>query len=156
MRFQLVSFGKSKFPFVDEAVEHYAENIRHMAELEIEFLRDQKSDREVEAEVLLAWLERKKFLKDGRIRIILLDEGGKEHDSVSFSKWISKLENEGVSRLVFVIGGAFGYGKKIQDHNFGKLSLSAMTFPHDIARIVLLEQVYRALHIQAGTKYHHV
>jgi 23S rRNA (pseudouridine1915-N3)-methyltransferase len=156
MRFNLVTFGKSKFAFADDGIEHYAENIRHHAEFEIELLRDQASDKEKEATILLEWLERKKFLNDGRTRIVLLDEAGLTKGSVQFSEWIQKLENEGVSRMVFVIGGAFGFGAAILAKKFPKMSLSPMTFPHDLARVVLLEQIYRALHIQAGTKYHHV
>lgn len=154
MKFTIVAFGRAKFSFVEKGLEHYLENIRHTAECELIELKDQESDREKEANVLLDALKKRKLLGDGKTRIFLLDERGKVAGSREFAEQLSRLRDQGVQRFVFVIGGAFGFPESLrQEHAL--LSLSKMTFPHDLARLVLAEQLYRALQINAGTKYHH-
>jgi 23S rRNA (pseudouridine1915-N3)-methyltransferase len=150
----LVAFGKSKFPFVDDGLAHYFEQIEHSASVEMVLLKDQASDQKREEEFLLEALGRKKFLADGKTRVFLLDEKGREHTSRQLASELGKLRDAGVGRLVFVIGGAFGFSAELKK-KFSLLSLSKLTFPHDLARLVLAEQLYRALQILAGTKYHH-
>ncbi|MGZ3653493.1 MAG: 23S rRNA (pseudouridine(1915)-N(3))-methyltransferase RlmH [Bdellovibrionota bacterium] len=155
MKFSFVVFGRSKFPFVDQGIAHYLEQIDHLADaVEVIELKDQGSDQKKEAEHLLASLAKKKFLDDGKVRIFLLDERGKESSSRAFAESLSRLTDQGVGRFVFVIGGAYGFPDELRAR-FPLLSLSKMTFPHDLARVVLAEQVYRALQIMAGGKYHH-
>ncbi len=147
--------GRSKLPFVDDAVAHYAEAIRHSSELELEVLKDCGSDPAREAESVVKLLERRKWLGEGQTEIVLLDEKGKEFTSRAFADWIGARETAGVSRLVFVIGGAFGLHERLRREGKHLLCLSRMTFPHDFARAVILEQIYRALQIRQGGKYHH-
>lgn len=154
MKFTLVFLGKSKFPYVEQGLAHYLEQIGHSAEAEVLVLKDQASDQRREQEHLLEALEKRKFLGDGKTRVFLLDEKGKAHDSRAFASQLGALRDQGVSRFVFVIGGAFGFTDELRSR-FSLLSLSKMTFPHDLARLVLAEQLYRALQILAGTKYHH-
>jgi len=86
--------------------------------------------------------------------IILCDERGKSYDSIKFSKQVENWQVRG-KRLIFIIGGAFGVNKTILPQQIEVLKLSNFVFPHDLARTVLLEQVYRALTIFNGEKYHH-
>lgn len=155
MRFLVITVGKGKYPFFVDAAAHYEKNISHSSDIEILELKDVNSDREKEADSMIAALEKRKILGDGKNRILVLDEKGKTFTSSAFAKQLEKWEVEGVSRLVLIIGGAFGVHKKLQEKAQGLLSLSDFTFPHDLARVVLLEQIYRALQIRAGSKYHH-
>jgi len=156
MRFLVLTVGKGKFPFFAEAVAHYEKNISYSTEIEILELKDMESHMEKEADVMITALEKRKILDNGKNRILVLDEKGKTFTSVKFAKQISQWELEGISRLVLVIGGAFGVHKKLKEKAHSLFSLSDFTFPHDLARVILLEQLYRATQIQAGSKYHHV
>ena len=136
-------------------MEHYSEQIGHLIDgLELLLLKDQGSDQKKEADHLLDALSRKKFLDDGKVRIFLLDERGREYSSRQFAAELRKLADQGVQRFVFVIGGAYGFPEELRTR-FPLFSLSKMTFPHDLARLVLAEQVYRSLQINSGGKYHH-
>ncbi len=154
MKFTILCIGKSKFSFVEEGLNHYLEQIGHQGEGELVVLKDQASNQKREQEQLLSALEKRKYLEDGKVRVFLLDEKGKEQSSRVFASTLSKLRDSGVQRFVFVIGGAYGFTDELRTR-FPLISLSRMTFPHDLARLVLAEQLYRALQISAGTKYHH-
>ena len=86
--------------------------------------------------------------------VVLLDERGKEFTSRDFSSYIDKKMVTVAKNLIFVIGGPYGFSKAMYDRANEKLSLSKMTFPHQLFRVMLLEQVYRAFNIIKGTKYH--
>ncbi len=103
--------------------------------------------REKEGEALLS------KLKPGDY-VIAMTIGGKARDSLELSRHIAELRNAGVSRLVFVIGGSLGLGKNILARADEEMSMSRMTFPHQLARVMLLEQLYRAEKILAGERYH--
>ncbi len=154
MKFAIVAFGRSKFAFVDQGLEHYLENIGHLAEGELVELKDQGSDQKKEADFLLDALKKRKFLDDGKTRVFLLDERGKAYASREFAAQLGALRDQGVQRFVFVVGGAYGFPEELRAR-FPLLSLSKLTFPHDLARLVLAEQIYRALHILKGGAYHH-
>lgn len=154
MKFTFLCIGKSKFPFVEQGLAHYLEQIGHMAEAEILVLKDQASDQKREQEHLLEALNKRKYLDDGKVRVTLLDERGKPQSSRDFAAGLGALRDQGVQRFVYVVGGAYGFSDELRAR-FGLLSLSKMTFPHDLARLLLAEQVYRALQILAGGKYHH-
>lgn len=153
MKFVFLVVGKGKFPFVEEGLAHYFENIRHMAELEYIELKDHESRKDKEAELFNDTLKRRKLL-DGRSKVFLLDERGKTFSSEEFAAQLGALRDQGTQRFVFVVGGAYGFSAEMRT-TYSLLSLSKMTFPHDLARLVLAEQVYRALHILSGGKYHH-
>lgn len=155
MKFSFVAFGRSKFPFVDHGISHYLEQIEHLADsAELLELKDQASDQKKEMDFLLATLQKKKFLDDGKVRVFLLDERGKLVSSREFAASLGALRDQGVQRFVFVIGGAYGFPEALRSR-FPLISLSKLTFPHDLARLILAEQVYRALHILKGGAYHH-
>jgi 23S rRNA (pseudouridine1915-N3)-methyltransferase len=154
LKFTFVYIGRSKFAFAESGLQHYLENIRHLADsAEVVELRDQGSLKEKEADAFLEALAKRKLL-DGKSRVFLLDERGKTPSSEEFANQLGTLRDQGVQRFAFVIGGAFGFTDEMRA-KFPLLSLSKMTFPHDVARLLIAEQVYRALHILAGGKYHH-
>lgn len=155
MKFSIVAFGKSKFPFVDDGLAHYFEQIEHLADsVELVILKDQSSDQKKESAALLEALEKRKFLQDGKVRVLLLDERGKSFTSREFSAFLGSARDQGTQRFVFVVGGAYGFPAGLRER-FSLISLSKMTFPHDLARLVLAEQVYRGLQILKGSAYHH-
>lgn len=86
--------------------------------------------------------------------VVLLDEKGREYNSVEFSEWIQKRMSSGVKRLCFVIGGAYGFSEEVYDRANDKISLSRMTFSHQIIRAIFTEQLYRALTIIKNEPYH--
>lgn len=87
--------------------------------------------------------------------VILLDERGKQYSSVGFSEFLSKKMLTSQKRMVFVVGGPYGFSEKIYNRSNGKISLSAMTFSHQMIRIIFTEQLYRAMTILKGEPYHH-
>lgn len=153
MKFVLLVVGRSKFPFVEEGLEHYFTNIRHMADIEYVELKDHASQKGKEAELFEETLKRRKF-NTGGTKIFLLDERGKNPSSEEFAAQLGALRDQGIQRFVFLVGGAYGFSDEMRK-TYPLISLSKMTFPHDMARLMLAEQVYRALHILAGGKYHH-
>ena len=108
----------------------------------------EKQQKETEGKAL------EKQLKPGD-RIILLDENGKNFSSITFSDWINKQQISGVKRLVFIIGGPYGFSADIYARAQQKVSLSSMTFSHQMIRPFALEQLYRAHTILRGEPYHH-
>ncbi len=95
-----------------------------------------------------------KNLKDTDF-ICLLDEKGKLFDSIRFASHLQKIFNSGVKRIVFIIGGAYGFSDELKAKAHSILSLSPMTFSHQLVRVLFAEQLYRALNIMHGGKYHH-
>ena len=87
--------------------------------------------------------------------VILLDEGGKEFTSVEYASWLQQRMNTVSRRLVFVIGGPYGFSREVYDLAQGKISLSRMTFSHQMVRVIFAEQFYRALSILNNLPYHH-
>ena len=87
--------------------------------------------------------------------VVLLDENGKQYDSVAFSEYIQKRMNTGLKRLIFVIGGPYGFSDAIYTRANGKISLSKMTFSHQMVRLFATEQLYRAFTILNNEPYHH-
>ncbi len=103
---------------------------------------------EKEAELILKQL-------DPTDDVILLDDKGKQFTSVGFSEFLSKKMLSSVKRTVFVVGGPYGFSERVYNRANGKVSLSAMTFSHQMIRLIFVEQVYRAMTILKGEPYHH-
>lgn len=104
--------------------------------------------KEKEAELILKQI-------DNQDDVILLDEKGKQYSSEGFSDYFEKRMNYSTKRTVFVIGGPFGFSKRIYDKANGMISMSPMTFSHQMIRLIFVEQVYRAMTIIRGESYHH-
>ncbi len=131
--------------------EDYLKRLRRHASVTIEEIKGAKGEKKEavrkEGEFLLAKLRRGSY-------IVALTEDGKSHDSRQFSKWLEVMGLQGRSDITFVIGGAAGLSREILDKADARLSLSAMTFPHQLARLVLVEQIYRAFTLIKGEPYH--
>jgi len=102
-----------------------------------------------EGELILSKITNQDFL-------VLMDENGTDFSSINFSFWIEQKVNEGMRSMIFVIGGAFGFSKEVYDRSNQLISLSKMTFSHQLVRVIFLEQLYRAQTILKGEPYHHV
>jgi 23S rRNA (pseudouridine1915-N3)-methyltransferase len=145
MRFRLFWPGKAKESYIREGIKRYIEDIKKMAELEVVEIKEEKGKPANAA------------LKEegGRILkaagdFVLLDEKGRTMGSVEFSRWLQRK-----SEWSFVLGGAYGVSDEVRQKAAARLSLSPMTFPHELVRVIFLEQLYRALTIMKGKRYHH-
>lgn len=140
MRLQLLMIGKSRRPEMCALVEDYVSRIRHSCPLEILEVRDEEA-------VL------KKLDADCAATAILLDAGGRMIDSNALAKWLGELRDRGTRQLIFICGNAGGFPESLRERVSQKLSLSPMTLSHELARVVLVEQLYRAFAILSGSPY---
>ncbi len=155
MRIKLICVGKTSFDFINQGNALYIKRLQRMAQFEMISIADIKNTKKMptdeikskEAEALM------KIIKP-EDKLCLLDESGKSYSSVEFAKFINKNTLASVKELVFVIGGAYGFDKTMYERANYKISLSLMTFSHQIIRVIFLEQLYRAFTIIKGTPYH--
>lgn len=158
LNIRLICVGKLKERFYAEAVAEYAKRLGAFCRLEVIELAEERLGENPSATELEAALNReaeqieKKLLKDGTL-VCLCVEGG-QMDSEAFAGLLTRTENSGRPRLSFVIGGSFGLAQKLKDRADLRLSMSKMTFPHHLARVMLLEQIYRGFQIKEGSRYH--
>ena len=154
----ILCVGKIKEKFLKEAIEEYSKRLSKYCNLNIIEVSDVKvpdkvSDnqskiiKDEEADKMLNYLKRDTYL-------ICLDLKGKEYSSIEFSEKISKLTVEGNSNITFIIGGTLGISEKILEMSKEKICFSKMTFPHQLIRVFLLEQLFRGFKIANGEIYH--
>ena len=152
----LLCVGKTDQAELKQLIELYQNRLKHYTKFSLVVIDDiknsknlsEKQQKEVEGRAL------EKQFKAGD-RIILLDENGKSFSSVAFSDWINKQQISGVKRLVFIIGGPYGLSADIYARAQQKISLSSMTFSHQMVRLFFVEQLYRAHSILKNEPYHH-
>ena len=155
MKIVFTVIGKTSEPFISEGAQLFAGRLTRYISFEYVELQDVKGGgklslqalKEAEAEVFL------KFFQSGDT-IVLLDEKGKEYHSRGFAAQIQKWMNTGPKRLVFVVGGAFGFSERMYAAAQSKLSMSKMTTSHQLIRVVFLEQLYRGMTILNNEPYH--
>jgi len=155
MKVHVYFIGKTTESYLREGEAIYAKRLKHYLPITFEVLPDIKGAgkmspdklKEKEGELVLSRLKN----DDG---LILLDEGGKQYGSVDFAYWLDKQLQRPYRRLIFLVGGAFGFPPAIYERANGKLSLSKMTFSHQMIRLFISEQLYRAMTILRGEKYH--
>jgi 23S rRNA (pseudouridine1915-N3)-methyltransferase len=140
MRLQLVMLGKTRRPELRVIIDDYVKRISRYAPIEVTELR--------ESEAAL-----KKFAFDQPSTIVLLDDAGKSLDSKGFAKWLGEHRDRSARQLIFVCGGADGFPEHVRCQAQQRLSLSTMTYSHELARVMLAEQLYRAFAILAGSAY---
>ena len=150
MRFVLIWPGRTKEDFIKAALEKYIKYIRHSAKMEIIEVKEANAGPRGLEEEGRRILEQAARTPGGGAGYVLLDERGRQMSSVEFARFI---EGSGGGR--FVIGGAYGVSAEVREKAAVTLSLSKMTLPHELARAVLVEQIYRGLSIIAGKGYHH-
>ena len=156
MEVKLVTVGRTDVPWVKEGLDLYVSRLKHYVPfslVEIPQLKNvssfsQEQIKEKEGELIL------RQLAPGDT-VILLDEHGKEYRSVEWAEWIRKQLSRGGKALVFVIGGAYGFSESVHARCDGNVSLSRMTFSHQMVRTIFAEQLYRAFTILKGEPYHH-
>ncbi len=155
MKTALILVGKTNDIHLQAIINDYAERITHYMPFEIIVipeLKNTKSLSEEQQKVREGELIMKQLTAQDTV--ILLDERGKQYRSLEFAKWIEKQQLT-ARRLVFVIGGPYGFSSTIYDRANGKISLSMMTFSHQLVRTIFTEQLYRACTIIKGEPYHH-
>jgi 23S rRNA (pseudouridine1915-N3)-methyltransferase len=142
MDIKILAVGKIKDPTYSQKIEEYAAKVRHDAKLEMVEIKD--SDPESEAEKILDHCGR------DHAEVYALDERGKLFSSLEFAQKFSAVPR----RIIFIIGGPCGLSERVKKSARGCVSLSPLTFTHEIARLLLVEQIYRAVSIIKGRKYH--
>ncbi|UCH26083.1 MAG: 23S rRNA (pseudouridine(1915)-N(3))-methyltransferase RlmH [Trueperaceae bacterium] len=149
MRYRLIAIGQLKRGFYAEACRHYQKRLQALAKLELLELKEGKgSAQEVQAS------ESRALLRAANGYLIALDERGWQGGSRELAARIGALENRGVSQICLLVGGAEGHHPTLLSEVDERWSLSELTLPHELARLVLLEQLYRAETIRAGHPYH--
>ena len=146
MKIKIVTIGKLKEKFLTEGVNEYLKRIKPFAKIEIAEIPECKTIDE-EGQKLLSQILRESIK-------IVLDVSGVEMTSEDFAKKIATLNLHGVSNITFIIGGAFGLSEEVRRTADFRLSLSKMTFTHQFARLILVEQIYRAFKINRNEPYH--
>ena len=147
----IVAVGKIKEKSLQNLIDEYSKRISGYTKISIVEVADEPNDRsdvlQIEGQRIL------KQIKDDAY-VVLLDLQGKEVDSVSFSKLIQDINTYRSSHIVFVIGGSLGVSEEVRKRADYRLKISEMTFPHNLARLIILEQIYRAYKIANNESYH--
>ena len=156
MKIKLICVGKTIKPFLKDGEQEYLKRLKHytpVEKIEIPELKNAKklSEEQIKQQEGQLILNQ---IKPGEI-IVLLDERGKQFTSIDYSKYLQKKFNSGGKGIAFVIGGAYGFSDEIYAKATDKISLSKMTFSHQMVRLFFLEQIYRGFTILKGEPYHH-
>ncbi|HUX58425.1 MAG TPA: 23S rRNA (pseudouridine(1915)-N(3))-methyltransferase RlmH [Bacteroidales bacterium] len=156
MRIALLQTGKTTDKNIAEVVDLYASRINKYSVFEIITLPDIKNTRNMPVQEQIM-KEGKKIIQsiNNDDYIILLDERGKEFRTIEFSDWLEKIFMFPKKRIVFVIGGPWGFSEEVYDRADFRMALSKMTYPHQLVRLLFLEQLYRVFTIIKGEPYHH-
>lgn len=153
-----VCIGKLKEQYLRDACAEYSKRLSAFCKLKvIELAPERLSENPSQAEIQKALsIEGKRILEKipDRAAIIAMCIEGRHLSSEELSKKLSELATHGIGSVAFVIGGSFGLSNEVKEKSTLRLSVSRMTFPHQLFRVMLLEQIYRAFQIQNGTKYH--
>ncbi|WP_299432475.1 23S rRNA (pseudouridine(1915)-N(3))-methyltransferase RlmH [uncultured Maribacter sp.] len=156
MTIKLIAIGKTDSKQLQELINIYTKRLQHYIKFSLDIIPDiknvknlsEKQQKEKEGELIL-----KKIIPTDVL--VLLDENGKQFSSVDFSNYLQKKMNAGNKQLVFVIGGPYGFSDNIYKAAKGKISLSKMTFSHQMVRLFMVEQIYRGFTILKNEPYHH-
>ena len=156
MTIKLVCIGKTDKKKLEDLIDIYSNRLQHYIKFEFEVIPDLKKTKNLdenqqkskEGELILSGIQNSDFL-------VLLDENGKQFSSEAFSEYIQKRMNTGLKRLIFVIGGPYGFSEEVYKRANSKVSLSKMTFSHQMVRLFFTEQLYRAFTILKNEPYHH-
>ena len=156
MKIELWVIGKTKFVYLEEGIALYQKRLKHYIPFGIRVIPDLKNTKHLKAHEIV---EREgKLLLDqlpSTAQLILLDERGKQKDSLQFSQFLDQQMQQATKHLIFVIGGAYGFSEAVYQQAKLQLSLSKMTFSHQMIRLFFVEQLYRAMTILRNEPYHH-
>jgi len=156
MKILLLAIARTDDQHLNRLIEIYQKRLGHYCPFEFETIPASKKwsklsteqQKKAEGHVLLKYIEPSD-------RLVLLDEKGKEFTSVGFAGFVQKQMNSGIKRLVFVIGGPYGFSTEVYDRSTHKVALSRLTFSHQMVRLFFVEQLYRAFTILRNEPYHH-
>ncbi|MCK5440328.1 MAG: 23S rRNA (pseudouridine(1915)-N(3))-methyltransferase RlmH [Maribacter sp.] len=156
MIIKLIAIGKTDNAQLQNLISEYSNRLKHYVRFELEIIPDIKNaknlseaqQKEKEGGLILKKLTNSDVL-------ILLDENGKQFTSIEFSNYLQKKMNSGIKQLVLAIGGPYGFSNDIYTKAQGKISLSKMTFSHQMVRLFVVEQLYRSFTILKNEPYHH-
>ncbi len=156
MKITLLVVGKTSTSYLKAGIEEYVRRLAHYVTFDIQYLGDFKNAKNAS--------ENQQKTAEGRTilssinttdHVILLDEKGQEMTSVAWSQYLQRKMSSGIRRLVFVVGGPYGFSEDVYSRANGKVSLSLMTFSHEMVRLIFVEQLYRAFTILNHEPYHH-
>lgn len=156
MKLTLLVVGKTDKTYFRDAITEYNKRLKHYIQFEMEVIPDLKKAKNLSVEM--------QKIKEGELilakdlagkELHLFDEGGKMFSSREFATFLEKKMASGLKELVLVIGGPYGFSENVYEKTTSKISLSRMTFSHQMARLLCIEQIYRAFTILKGEPYHH-
>lgn len=156
MKIELAVIGKTSIGYLKQGIDEYIKRLKHYVPFEIKYIDDIKNTKNIsedqqkrtEGAKILSLLDKSDF-------VVLLDEHGKEYTSMQYSSYIQKRMLSGAKKVVFVIGGPYGFSQEVYDRANDKISFSKMTFNHEMIRLIFTEQLYRAYTIINHEPYHH-
>lgn len=156
MKIELAVIGKTSIGYLKQGIDEYIKRLKHYVPFEIKYIDDIKNTKNIsedqqkrtEGAKILSLLDKSDF-------VVLLDEHGKEYTSMQYSSFIQKRMLSGTKKVVFVIGGPYGFSQEVYDRANDKISFSKMTFNHEMIRLIFTEQLYRAYTIINHEPYHH-
>lgn len=157
MKVSLIQIDKTADAYLDEGISIYLKRLKNYTSLEVSTItvpkavrsRSENEQKSEESKLFQKVIKEQDF-------VVVLDEGGRELTSVEFSQFLHQKMNQSLKHLVFVIGGPYGFDSWMHERADFKLSLSKMTFSHQMVRLFFAEQLYRAFTILKGEKYHHI
>ena len=156
MKVKFICIGKTGKEFLIQGEQEYLNRLKHYVPVERIELPDLKNAKKLTEEQIKVAEGKEILSKVGTAeQLILLDENGSMHTSVQFADFIQQRFNTGGKSLVFVVGGAYGFSDELYARANAKISLSKMTFSHQMVRMIFFEQLYRAMTIIRGEPYHH-
>ena len=156
MKIKLLAIGKTDHKQLMQLISEYQKRLTHYVRFELEIIADIKNAKN------LSELQQKE--KEGQLiiskiqpsdQLVLLDDKGKHFSSIEFSHYLQKKMNSSIKQLVFVIGGPYGFSEEVYKKASGRISLSKMTFSHQMIRLFFIEQLYRGFTILKNEPYHH-
>lgn len=156
MKIELAVIGKTSIGYLKQGIDEYIKRLKHYVPFEIKYIDDIKNTKNIsedqqkrtEGAKILSLLDKSDF-------VVLLDEHGKEYTSMQYSSYIQKRMLSGSKKVVFVIGGPYGFSQEVYARANDKISFSKMTFNHEMIRLIFTEQLYRAYTIINHEPYHH-
>ncbi|GAA3974241.1 23S rRNA (pseudouridine(1915)-N(3))-methyltransferase RlmH [Mucilaginibacter dorajii] len=156
MKITFLTVGKTEDAYLKEGIEKYVKRLKHYTKLELVELNELKNTKALTPEQQKA-KEAEMILKKitPLDHVVLMDEKGTEYSSTRFAAYINKREISSSATLIFIIGGPYGFDSSVYQRANDKISLSRMTFSHQMVRLFFVEQLYRAYTIMKGEPYHH-
>lgn len=156
MKLEILVIGKTKTPFLISGIDAYLKRLAHYIPCRITELADVKlaASTTQEQQKSAEGIRMLQYIEQGDM-VILLDEHGSQPTSREFAAVMQKHMYSGVKRVIYVIGGPYGFSPEMYARANARMSLSRMTFPHDMVRLIFVEQLYRAMTILRGEPYHH-